>query len=182
MVDISGNSGCLLLFPVLMLWWIEINCRWWRRFYTDWFTGDKKNIFLWVSQNRDVHRQLWYSTWPPALFLSHSHFLFFSPISTSLCSSLSSPRALSRAVMGLDRESDVVHIETRIAKGRECCTPVHRNSETHGDPTASHLERGHGEDETRSVVQIGPWSLVKQNRCLLTKTESFSGLMDVSSL
>lgn len=29
----------------------------------------------------------------------------------------------ARAVMGLDRESDAVHIETRVAKGRECCTP-----------------------------------------------------------
>lgn len=43
-------------------------------------------------------------------------------------------------------------------------------------PCASHLERGHREDETCSAVQIGPWSVVTQNGCLLTKTESFTGV------
>lgn len=103
-------------------------------------------------------------------FLPHLHFC--------LLHLSSPPHTLSRAVMGLDRESDVVHIETRIAKGRECCTPVRRCSKTHRTPCFSFRARS----RESSVVQIGPWSLVKQNRCLLTKTESFSGLMDVSSL
>lgn len=49
-------------------------------------------------------------------------------------------------------------------------------------PLGSHLEGGHGQDETCSAAQIGPQSLVKQNRCLLEKTASFRELMDVSSL
>ena len=103
-------------------WWIEINCSC-CRFYTDWSTGDK-NIF---------HR----TSCPSSAVILRSllsHFPFSSPpISTSSLSSLP-PRALSRAVMGLDREPDVVHIETRIAKGRECCTPVRRCSNTHRTP------------------------------------------------
>lgn len=57
---------------------------------------------------------------------------------TSFCSSLSSPPpTLSRAVMGLDRESDVVHIETRIAKGCECYTTICSSSKTHRTPYLS---------------------------------------------
>lgn len=79
--------------------------------------------------------------------------------------------------MGLDRESDVVHIETRIAKGRECCTPVchtqHPEDPPPLPPPSPRLERGHGEDETPSVVRIGPSSPVKQNRVSPDKTGEF---------
>lgn len=71
--------------------------------------------------------------------------------------------------MGLDRESDVVHIETRVAKGRECRISVHRN----GEPTgtfASHLERGQWQNETFGVLQ---------NRCLPATNGGFRH-MDVS--
>lgn len=62
----------------------------------------------------DFHLSLSSETFPPLYCFS-----LFSP-----------PPALSRAVMGLDRESDVVHIETRIAKGREFSTSVRRCSRT----------------------------------------------------
>lgn len=107
-----------LLFPLLNFWRIEINRRCWHKFFTDW----DKNTLLWVSHNGNVHLLLWYHSLTLISPFPHS----FSP--PFYCSSLYSPPALSRAVMGLDRESDVVHIETRIAKGRECCTPVYRSS------------------------------------------------------
>lgn len=124
------------LFPLLILWWIEINCRWWRRLHTDW----DKNILL-----HKIGLSISSCDTQPSLPLL-SHFPFPSPpFSTSFCSSLSSlPRALSRAVMGLDRESDVVHIETRIAKGRECFTPVHRSSKTHRTLCLSFRARSQG--------------------------------------
>lgn len=79
----------------------------------------------------------------PYLTLISTFPLHLSP--PLYCSSLSSPLpALSRAVMGLDRESDVVHIETRIAKGRECCTPVHRSSKTHRTLCLSFRVRSRG--------------------------------------
>lgn len=116
----------LLLFPLLVLWWIEINCRSWSRFITD----RDKNTLLWLSHNRNIHLRLRYSTCPPPFAPSLPYLTseMFPPL---YCSSLfSPPPALSRAVMGLDRESDVVHIETRFAKGREFSTSVHRCSRT----------------------------------------------------
>lgn len=53
-------------------------------------------------------------------FFSNSHLSVSYPLTPFLLSPLSPLPIFSRAVMGLDRESDVVHIETRITKGREC--------------------------------------------------------------
>lgn len=145
MACVYGNGGCfvkpphaILLFfcRFLCCWWIEINCRWWHRSYIDWSTGNK-NILLWVSQNSDVHLSL-----PFLLFLLLFTFFSFSYSPTFFRSSLfSPPLLLSRAVMGLDRESDVVHIETRIGKGREYCTPVCCSSKTHRTPCLSFRAR-----------------------------------------
>lgn len=123
----------ILLFfcRFLCCWWIEINCCWWHR-----STGNK-NILLWVSQSSDVHLSL-----PFLLFLLLFTFFSFSYPPTFFHSSLfSPPLLLSRAVMGLDRESDVVHIETRIGKGREYCTPVCCSSKTQRTPCLSFRAR-----------------------------------------
>lgn len=82
--------------------------------------------------------------------------------------------------MGLDRESDVVHIETRIAKGRECCriTPI---LAAPSGPLGSHLERGQRKDEAPSMVQMGPRSTAKNDMSLLTNTGLNSRLIDVFS-
>lgn len=41
-----------------------------------------KNSILWVSHNREVHLQLWFSTWTPPP-LSRSHLHFSSPLSST---------------------------------------------------------------------------------------------------
>lgn len=166
-VDSSLNWDLLPLVAQILHWLIKIKTS--------------------CSSIQVVHPQLWYSTCPASLPLPPSYLFLIVPFSfQSFCCSLYLLFLLllplfSRAVMGLDSESDVVHIETRIAEGRECCTLQSTTVARPTGPFASHLERGQGEDETRSARQIGPWSLVKQNGCLLTKMHTFAGLMDVSS-
>lgn len=94
--------------------WIEIN---YRRMGV---RGLKRNTSRWVLR----------SPTSPLLFLCN----FASPaLSSSLCLLLSPlSRRSGRAVIGLDKEADVVHIETRVAKGRECRTPVKKKKSVNG--------------------------------------------------
>lgn len=63
----------------------------------------------------------------------------------------------SRAVMGLDRESDVVHIETRVAKGRECSISVHRSGGTRRNLCLSFRRRSMAEwDLLRTPEWLSP--------------------------
>lgn len=125
-----------LLFPVPVLWWTEINCHCWCKFFPD----RKTNTHIQTHQKtlfcgfHTTGKSIYSCDFQPELPLPYLPLIFTFPLHFAPplhCSSLPSPPALLRAVIGLDRESDVVHIETRIAKGRECFTPVHRNSKTY---------------------------------------------------
>lgn len=59
--------------------------------------------------------------------------------------------------MGLDRESDVVHIETRVAKGRECYISVDRGGETRRNLCHSFRARSMAErDLLRPPEEVSP--------------------------
>lgn len=135
MVCVYGNGGCFAKPPAMPYYssfavsFVFVELRLIAAGGTDRTLTDLQEIKTYCYGFHRIVMSIWafFSfSCPPTFF----HSSLFSP-----------PLLLSRAVMGLDRESDVVHIETRIGKGREYCTPVCCSSKTHRTPCLSFRAR-----------------------------------------